>query len=43
MESTISLSLLPHPLRSELAVPDRVPSMGQIELFDYLTVLTNDS
>ena len=43
MISTPSLPLLPGPLWSEVVAPDRVLSMGQIELFDYLNyVLTND-
>ena len=34
MWSTFSLPLLPSPLRSGVVAPDRVLSMGQIELFD---------
>ena len=34
MKSTSSLPLLTGPLRSEVVAPDRVLSMGQIELFD---------
>ena len=32
MRSTLSLPLLPRPLWPEMVAPDRVPSMGQIEL-----------
>ena len=34
MRNTPSLPLLPGSLWPEVEVPDRVPSMGQIELFD---------
>ena len=34
MRSTSSLLLLPGPLWPEVVAPDRVPSTGQIELFD---------
>ena len=33
-----ALQLLPGPLWSRVEIPVRVPSMGQIELFDHLTV-----
>ena len=36
--STPSLPLLLGPLWSRVVAPDKVPSMGQIELFDHLTV-----
>ena len=36
--SNPSLLLLPGPLWSEVVVPDRVPSMSQIELFNDLIV-----
>ena len=36
--STSSLPLLPGSLLTEVVVPDRVLSMGQIELFDHLIV-----
>ena len=38
MRSTFSLPLLPSPLWPGVVVPDKVLSMGQIELFDILTV-----
>ena len=38
MQSTPSLSLLPDPLWPRVVRPDRVLSMGQIKLFDLLTV-----
>ena len=38
MWSTLSLLLLPAPLWLEVVTSDRVSSMGQIELFDLLTV-----
>ena len=42
MWCTPLLPLLPGPLRSGVVAPDRVLSMGQIELFDYLNwVQTN--
>ena len=43
MWSTSSLLLLPGPLWLAVVAPDRVLSMGQIELFNYLNcVQTND-
>ena len=36
--STPSLPLIPRPPWPEMAVPFRSPSMGQIELFNHLTV-----
>ena len=36
--STPSLSVLPCPLWSRVVAPDRFLSMGQIEIFDHLTV-----
>ena len=38
MWSTASLPLLPGPLWPRVVAPDRILSMGQIELFDILTV-----
>ena len=38
MLTTPSLLLLPGPLWPRAAVPDKVPSMDQIKLFEYLTV-----
>ena len=38
MRSTQSLSSLPGPLCPEVVSPDMVLSMGQIELFEILTV-----
>ena len=38
MWSTSLLRLLLGPLKPGVVVPDRVPSMGQIELFDHLSV-----
>ena len=38
MRSTPSLPLPPGSLRPGVVAPDRVLSMGQIELFDHLTV-----
>ena len=38
MRSTSPLPLLLDPLRIGMVVPVRVTSMGQIELFDHLTV-----
>ena len=38
MLSTSSLPLLPGPLWAGVVALDRVLSMGQIELFDHLTV-----
>ncbi len=38
MRSTSLLPLLPGPLWPRVEAPDRVLSMGQIELFDHLTV-----
>ena len=38
MRSTSSLPLLPGPLSTGVVAPDRVLSMGQIELFDIYTV-----
>ena len=38
MWSTLSLPLLPGLLWPRVIVPVRVPSMGQIELFNHLTV-----
>ena len=44
MQSTSSLTLFPGPLQFGVVAPDRVLSMGQIELFDHLNcVLINDS
>ena len=34
MSGTFSLLLLPNPLWSRLIVPVRIPSMGQIDLFE---------
>ena len=43
MWNTFSLLLLPGPLWPRVVSPDRVLSMGEIELFDYLNwVQTND-
>ena len=36
--STLSLPSLPGPLKPRVVAADRVLSMGQIELFDHLTV-----
>ena len=36
MQSTPSLPLLPGPLCPDIVAPDRILSIGQIELFDYL-------
>ena len=38
MRSSLSLPLLPGPLRPVVVATDRVLSMGQIELFDIQTV-----
>ena len=37
MQSTPSLALLPDPLWPGVVLPNSVPSMGQIELFDHST------
>ena len=34
MQSTPSLQLLPGPLRPRVVAPDKILSLGQIELFD---------
>ena len=39
MWSTPSLSLLPDPLLPKVVVPGRVPSVGQVELFNHLLYL----
>ena len=39
--NTPSLPLLPGPLWPGVVAPDMVLSMGQIELFDHLTVMFN--
>ena len=38
MQITPSMTSLPGPLWPGVVAPDRVLSMGQIELFDHLTV-----
>ena len=38
MWSTPSLQLLPGPLKLKMVVPIRIPSIGQIELFNHLTM-----
>ena len=38
LRSTSSLPLLPSPFKPGGAAPNRVLSIGEIELFDYLTV-----
>ena len=38
LQSTPLLSSLPGPLWPRVIAPDRILSMGQIELFDHLTV-----
>ena len=42
MWSTLSLPLFPGSLWSGVVAPDRVLSMGQLELLDIKTVQTND-